>query len=99
MEWIRWPSDNTNPHSDMALLEKVMQRNEAGEKKEEEEEALDVAMALVDQSELYRRLKMKTLYPELLEVAEEEGNDKMHNEMDAGEFVNGVTIGDTAGKC
>ncbi|XP_043996687.1 F-box only protein 40-like isoform X2 [Gambusia affinis] len=34
-------------------------------------EALDVAMALVDQSDLYARLKMKPLYPELMEEEED----------------------------
>ncbi|XP_034034040.1 F-box only protein 40-like [Thalassophryne amazonica] len=76
MEWLRWPTDNTNPHSNRALEENVL--------KESEGEALDVAMTLVDQSDLYARLKMKLLYPELTEIEEEEEEEKRdyNNEME-----------------
>ncbi len=61
-------------------------------------EALDLAMAMVDQSDLYSRLKMKPLYPELMEEEEEEIKDeeKEEKEETAMEgFVNGVTNKDT----
>ncbi|XP_049896941.1 F-box only protein 40-like [Epinephelus moara] len=66
MDWLRWPIDETNPHSAMALQENVLKKNEG------QGEPLDLAMALVDQSELYERLKVKPIYPELMEEEEEE---------------------------
>uniref|UniRef100_A0A672G5S7 F-box protein 40, tandem duplicate 2 n=1 Tax=Salarias fasciatus TaxID=181472 RepID=A0A672G5S7_SALFA len=48
MEWLRWPTDDTDPHSDKALQDGVAREREEGR-----EEALDLAMALVDQAELY----------------------------------------------
>ncbi|XP_040006965.1 F-box only protein 40-like [Xiphias gladius] len=89
MEWLRWPTDDTNPHSDMALKENVLRENEG------QEEALDLAMALVDQSDLYGRLKMKPLYPELMEEEEEEElKEEEKEEMAMGGFVSGVIIND-----
>ncbi|XP_051258005.1 F-box only protein 40-like isoform X1 [Dicentrarchus labrax] len=85
MEWLRWPTDDTNPHSNIALQENVIKENE------QQGEALDLAMALVDQSELYGRLKMKPLYPELMEAEEEEIMDEKKEETATGEFVNGFT--------
>ena len=84
MEWLRWPSDDTDPHNDIALKQQVMkEREEQGEV-----EALDLAMALVDQKELFNRLKMKPLYPELTEVEEEELKDEKKEEAAAGGSVN-----------
>ncbi|XP_070773740.1 F-box only protein 40-like [Enoplosus armatus] len=88
MEWLRWPTDDTNPHSDIALQENVMKENEG------QVEALDLAMALVDQSDLYSRLKMKPLFPELMEEEEEIKIEKKE-EMAVGGIVNGVSNKDT----
>ncbi|TKS65350.1 Clustered mitochondria protein -like protein [Collichthys lucidus] len=88
MEWIRWPVDDTNPHSNLALQENVMKENEV------QEEALDFAMALVDQTELTARLKMKNLYPELMEEEEKEIKDQQE-EMAVAEFLNGASNKDT----
>uniref|UniRef100_A0A3B5LAW3 F-box protein 40, tandem duplicate 2 n=1 Tax=Xiphophorus couchianus TaxID=32473 RepID=A0A3B5LAW3_9TELE len=66
MEWLRWPVDDTNPNNFNAMQDNMMKERET------HGEALDVAMALVDQSDLYARLKMKPLYPELMEQEEEE---------------------------
>ncbi|XP_072301894.1 F-box only protein 40-like isoform X2 [Eucyclogobius newberryi] len=74
MEWLRWLEDETNPNSFLALQENLLK--ERCEEREEREEALDVSLALVDQSELYSRLKMKPLYPELMEEEEEEEEKK-----------------------
>lgn len=86
MEWLRWPTDDTNPHSNMALQENVLKENKG------QEEALDLAMALVDQSDLYARLKMKRLYPELMDPkeVEEETKEEKKEETAMGGFVNGV---------
>ncbi|KAM9348352.1 F-box only protein 40-like [Symphorus nematophorus] len=85
MEWLRWPTDETNPHSDMALKENVMKENEG------QAEALDLAMALVDQTDLYNRLKMKPLYPELMEEEEEEVKVEKQEETAVGGLVDDVT--------
>ncbi|XP_068186529.1 F-box only protein 40-like [Antennarius striatus] len=85
MEWLRWPTDETNPHSDIALKENMMKETER------QGEDLDVAMALVDQSDLYSRLKMKPLYPELTEEEEEkeeEIKDEKKDETAVGGLVN-----------
>ncbi|XP_018546727.1 F-box only protein 40 [Lates calcarifer] len=90
MDWLRWPTDDTNPHSNIALQENLLKE------KDKQGEALDFAMALVDQSDLYSRLKMKPLYPELMEEEEEEEvkEEEKKEEMAVGGFVNGVTDND-----
>uniref|UniRef100_A0AAX7V5E1 F-box protein 40, tandem duplicate 1 n=1 Tax=Astatotilapia calliptera TaxID=8154 RepID=A0AAX7V5E1_ASTCA len=90
MEWLRWPTDDTNPHSHKALQDNLVKESEG------QEEALDLAMAIIDQKDLYSRLKMKPLYPELTEEEEEEINDEMKEEAAAGGVVNGVVIEDTS---
>uniref|UniRef100_A0A665TMY2 F-box only protein 40-like n=1 Tax=Echeneis naucrates TaxID=173247 RepID=A0A665TMY2_ECHNA len=82
MEWLRWPTDTTNPHSNIALQENVMK-----EIKGQDEVALDFAMALVDQSDLYSRLKMNPLYPELMDEEEEEIKEERKEEIAMGGFV------------
>uniref|UniRef100_A0A3Q1F9P5 F-box protein 40 n=1 Tax=Acanthochromis polyacanthus TaxID=80966 RepID=A0A3Q1F9P5_9TELE len=84
MEWLRWLNDDTNPHNFRALQDNVMEEREA------QGEPLDLAMALVDQSELYSRLKMKPLYPELTEAEEEEVKDEQKEEVAVGGVVNCV---------
>ncbi|CAG08837.1 unnamed protein product, partial [Tetraodon nigroviridis] len=86
MEWLRWLNDDTNPHGDTALLESVMKDHKG------QEEALDVAMALVDQTDLYSRLKMKSLYPELVEADEDE--EEMEDSAAGGKLVNGAATSD-----
>ncbi|XP_060942322.1 F-box only protein 40-like [Limanda limanda] len=89
MEWLRWPTDDTNPHSNTTLQENVLKDNEG------QREALDVAVALADQSELYGRLKMRPLYPEQMEEEEEEEiREEKKEETAMGEFFNGVTNND-----
>ncbi|XP_034538966.1 F-box only protein 40-like isoform X2 [Notolabrus celidotus] len=85
MEWLRWPIDETHPHNNIALQENAMKE------KEQHGEALDLAMALVDQSVLYDRLKVKPLYPELMEEEEEEVKEGKAVEG----LVNGVANTDT----
>ncbi|XP_032432292.1 F-box only protein 40-like [Xiphophorus hellerii] len=79
MEWLRWPVDDTNPNNFNAMQDNMMKERET------HGEALDVAMALVDQSDLYARLKMKPLYPELMEQEEEENiKDESREEIAVG---------------
>uniref|UniRef100_A0A8C2ZKM8 F-box protein 40 n=1 Tax=Cyclopterus lumpus TaxID=8103 RepID=A0A8C2ZKM8_CYCLU len=86
MEWLRWPTDDTNPCSNVALQETVLQEMKG------QGEPLDLATALVDQSDLYDRLKMKPLFPELIEADEEEIEDEKKEETAmGGGSVNVVT--------
>ncbi|XP_054610409.1 F-box only protein 40-like [Dunckerocampus dactyliophorus] len=66
VEWNRWPADHTDPHCPRCLQENVLKENEG------QGEALDVAMALVDQEDLFARLKMKPLFPELMDPQEQQ---------------------------
>ncbi|KAM8900370.1 F-box only protein 40-like isoform 1-T2 [Spinachia spinachia] len=84
MEWLRWPADDTNPHGGSALQENVLKELEG------QREPLDLAMALVDQSDLYDRLKMEPIFPELMEAVEEEMEENS-DEAAMGGSVNGVT--------
>ncbi|XP_029956193.1 F-box only protein 40-like [Salarias fasciatus] len=96
MEWLRWPTDDTDPHSDKALQDGVAREREEGR-----EEALDLAMALVDQAELYSRLKMKPLYPELMEEEEEEEEEAKEEEKEesaVGGLMNGDGNEESSGK-
>ncbi|XP_041949255.1 F-box protein 40.1 isoform X1 [Alosa sapidissima] len=61
MEWNRWPVEEMH----LAFYENVLNETYA-------EEPLDMSMALRDQRHLFQSLKMKTLFPELTEKAEEE---------------------------
>ncbi|XP_068456842.1 F-box only protein 40-like [Clinocottus analis] len=90
MEWLRWPTDDTNPCSNVALQENVLKDVQG-----HEGEPLDLAMALVDQSDLYDRLKMKPVFPELIEAEEEEIKDEKKEETAMGGSVNGVTDKET----
>lgn len=76
MEWIRWPADEAyaNTHPDIhahthTLHENLLKEQKAGEQ-------LDLAMALDDQRHLYARMKMKTLYPEMIVKVEGEEEEK-----------------------
>ncbi|KAJ4929700.1 hypothetical protein JOQ06_018722 [Pogonophryne albipinna] len=85
MEWIRWPIDETNPHSEIALQENVLKESEG------QEQPLDLAMALVDQTDLYERLEMNPIYPELMETEEEEKKKEKKEKAAMGGFVNSDT--------
>ncbi|XP_041657330.1 F-box only protein 40-like [Cheilinus undulatus] len=91
MDWLRFPTDETNPHSNIALQQNLMKEIEG------QGEALDLAMALVDQTDLYDRLKMKPLYPELMEEEEEEEIfDEKGEETAVGGLINGAAEDDTS---
>ncbi|XP_010897962.2 F-box only protein 40 [Esox lucius] len=74
MDWIRWPADEAyaNTHPDVHAPVHTLHENLLKEEKEKEQ--LDLAMALNDQRQLYARLKMKTLYPEM--TIKEEGEEE-----------------------
>jgi len=111
MEWLRWPTDLTHPHHPGALQEAVLKEEERREKGEEprgREQPLDLAMALTDQRVLYGRLRMKPLYPELMEAEEEEevrvevkvkgGNEDCGVGVESGNAVIGATTPQAAGE-
>ncbi|XP_037322582.2 F-box only protein 40-like [Pungitius pungitius] len=85
MEWLRWPVDDTNPQGGLALQENVLKETKG------QQEPLDLAMALVDQSDLFDRLKMEPLFPELMEVVKEEMKEEKSDETAMGGSLNGVT--------
>uniref|UniRef100_A0A4W5P3P2 F-box protein 40, tandem duplicate 1 n=1 Tax=Hucho hucho TaxID=62062 RepID=A0A4W5P3P2_9TELE len=93
MEWNRWPAEDAQSHTHWALQDNLV--------KEEEEggghgKALDLAMALRDQHHLFHSLKMKNLFPELIERVEEE--QKRESEaLEAQGMVGGVSFPNRVG--
>lgn len=85
MEWLRWPADDTDPHGGLALQENVLKEIKG------QQEPLDLAMALVDQSDLYDRLKMAAIFPELMEAVTEEVKEEKSDGTAMGGSLNGVT--------
>ncbi|XP_019903463.2 F-box only protein 40 [Esox lucius] len=67
MEWNRWPAEDAQSHMHAALQENLVKELAGGQV-----EALDLSMALRDQDHLFHSLKMKKLFPELVERVEEE---------------------------
>ncbi|KAJ7996119.1 hypothetical protein DPEC_G00233770 [Dallia pectoralis] len=67
MEWNRWPAEDAQSHIHTVLQENLVKELGGGQA-----EALDLAMALRDQDHLFHSLKMKKLFPELVERVEEE---------------------------
>ncbi|XP_028321837.1 F-box protein 40.1 [Gouania willdenowi] len=65
MEWNRWPADDAHSHMNPELHENLLREREQGG-------CLDLAMALKDQDRLFHSLKMKKLFPELINIMEEE---------------------------
>ncbi|KAM5281115.1 F-box only protein 40-like [Ctenodactylus gundi] len=82
MEWNRWP----NVDSETILHENIMKETPS-------EECLDTALALRDQTVLFRSLKMVELFPETRDATEEEparNGDASWEEM--GGAVGGATL-------
>ncbi|XP_043996681.1 F-box only protein 40-like isoform X1 [Gambusia affinis] len=73
MEWNRWPSNIacSQPHTE--LLENLLRERERFG-------CLDLAMALQDQDSLFHSIKMKKLFPELIQTAEEEAREERRQE-------------------
>lgn len=62
MEWNRWPIEEAEPPE---FYKNILKENYT-------QEPLDVSMALRDQRHLFHSLKMKALFPELIEKTKEE---------------------------
>uniref|UniRef100_A0A673BVE4 F-box protein 40, tandem duplicate 1 n=1 Tax=Sphaeramia orbicularis TaxID=375764 RepID=A0A673BVE4_9TELE len=69
MEWNRWPANDSHSHSNTELHENLLSQTEHGG-------CLDLAMALKDQDRLFHSMKMKKLFPELIQSVEEEEKEE-----------------------
>ncbi|KAM4620385.1 F-box protein 40.1 [Polymixia lowei] len=66
MEWNRWPAEDAHTHPNTELHENLL-KVDGGRGG-----SLDLAMALRDQDRLFHTLKMKKLFPELIQSADED---------------------------
>uniref|UniRef100_A0A3B4V7C7 F-box protein 40 n=1 Tax=Seriola dumerili TaxID=41447 RepID=A0A3B4V7C7_SERDU len=60
MEWNRWPANDAHSYPNTELHENLLREREKGG-------CLDLAMALKDQDRLFHSIKMKKLFPELIQ--------------------------------
>ncbi|XP_023818617.1 F-box only protein 40 [Oryzias latipes] len=67
MEWNRWPVNDAHSHPNTELHENLLK---------EQSECLDLGLALKDQQQLFHSIKMKNLFPELLQSVEEEDGEE-----------------------
>ncbi|XP_035034364.2 F-box only protein 40 [Hippoglossus stenolepis] len=65
MEWNRWPSQDAHSYPNTELHENLLRERKQGG-------CLDLAMALKDQDRLFHSMKMKRLFPELIQGVDEE---------------------------
>uniref|UniRef100_A0A3B4V7M1 F-box protein 40 n=1 Tax=Seriola dumerili TaxID=41447 RepID=A0A3B4V7M1_SERDU len=63
MEWNRWPANDAHSYPNTELHENLLREREKGG-------CLDLAMALKDQDRLFHSIKMKKLFPELIQSKE-----------------------------
>ncbi|KAI3373779.1 hypothetical protein L3Q82_022371, partial [Scortum barcoo] len=73
MEWNRWPANDAHSHLNTELHENLLKEREQGR-------CLDLAMALKDQDRLFHSIKMKKLFPELIQSVEEEEKEEERRE-------------------
>uniref|UniRef100_H3DFC2 F-box protein 40, tandem duplicate 1 n=1 Tax=Tetraodon nigroviridis TaxID=99883 RepID=H3DFC2_TETNG len=74
MEWNRWPVNDAHSHPNVELHENLL-------KEREPRGCLDLAMALKDQDCLFHSMKMKKLFPELIQtVQKKEEEHNLHND-------------------
>ncbi|XP_038565348.1 F-box only protein 40-like [Micropterus salmoides] len=73
MEWNRWPANDGLSNPNTALHENLFLEREQGG-------CLDLAMALKDQDRLFHSIKMKKLFPELVQSVEEEEKEEERKE-------------------
>ncbi|KAE8287355.1 F-box only protein 40 Muscle disease-related protein [Larimichthys crocea] len=74
MEWNRWPANDAHSYPNTELHENLLREREHGG-------CLDLAMALKDQEHLFHSMKMKKLFPELIQsVGEEEKEQERRKE-------------------
>ncbi|XP_059206873.1 F-box only protein 40-like [Centropristis striata] len=73
MEWLRWPANDAHSHPNTELHENLLKEREQGG-------CLDLAMALKDQDLLFHSLKMKKLFPEMIQSVQEEEEEERKKE-------------------
>ncbi|XP_034539466.1 F-box only protein 40-like [Notolabrus celidotus] len=73
MEWNRWPANDAHSYPNTELHENLLKEKKQGD-------CLDLAMALKDQDRLFHSLKMKKLFPELIQSVEEEEKEEERRE-------------------
>ncbi|CAN9501106.1 unnamed protein product [Ophioblennius macclurei] len=73
MEWNRWPANDAHSHLNTELHENLLRERRRGG-------CLDLAMALKDQDRLFHSLKMKKLFPELIQTVEQEEEEEREEE-------------------
>ncbi|GAA6219840.1 F-box only protein 40-like [Lates japonicus] len=69
MEWNRWPANDAHSYPNTELHENLLREREQGG-------CLDLAMALKDQDRLFHSMKMRKLFPELIQSVEEEEKEE-----------------------
>nr|XP_029133491.1 F-box only protein 40-like [Labrus bergylta] len=73
MEWNRWPANDSHSFSNVELHENLLHERQQGG-------CLDLAMALKDQDRLFHLMKMKKLFPELIQSVEEDEKEEERRE-------------------
>ncbi|XP_039887948.1 F-box only protein 40-like [Simochromis diagramma] len=73
MEWNRWPANDAHSFPNMELHENLLRERAQGR-------CLDLALALKDQDRLFHSMKMKKLFPELIQCVEEEEREERRME-------------------
>lgn len=73
MEWNRWPANDAHSCPNTELHENLLKEKEQGG-------CLDLAMALKDQDRLFHSMKMKKLFPELMQSVKEEEEEEERKE-------------------
>ncbi|KAK2828212.1 hypothetical protein Q5P01_019246 [Channa striata] len=69
MEWNRWPVNDSHSHPNTELRENLLREREKGG-------CLDLPMALKDQDHLFHSIKMRKLFPELIQSVEQEKREE-----------------------
>ncbi|XP_029029902.1 F-box protein 40.1 [Betta splendens] len=73
MEWNRWPAHDAHSHLNTELHQNLLSGREQGG-------WLDLALALRDQDQLFHSIKMRKLFPELIQSVEEEEKEEERRE-------------------
>uniref|UniRef100_A0A3Q3JXJ2 F-box domain-containing protein n=2 Tax=Monopterus albus TaxID=43700 RepID=A0A3Q3JXJ2_MONAL len=73
MEWNRWPTDDAHSHPSTELHKNLVKEKEHGG-------CLDLAIALKDQDHLFHSMKMRKLFPELIQTVEKEEKEEERRE-------------------
>uniref|UniRef100_A0A3Q1HWA7 F-box protein 40, tandem duplicate 1 n=1 Tax=Anabas testudineus TaxID=64144 RepID=A0A3Q1HWA7_ANATE len=73
MEWHRWPANDAHSYPNTELHENLLREKALGR-------CLDLAMALKDQERLFHSIKMRKLFPELIQSMEEEEKEEERKE-------------------